>query len=49
MTIVLTNLERGAMFRAEGEFTGSGTVEMNDLTTVLANYGLPVAEARGSR
>jgi hypothetical protein len=30
---------------SQGEFTGSGTVDINDLTIVLANFGYGVTAA----
>jgi hypothetical protein len=36
---VLTNYHQTGETWSQGEFTGDGTVDINDLTIVLANYG----------
>ena len=40
---MLSNFGQTGTGWAEGEFTGSGTVDVNDLTIVLANFGRSVA------
>jgi hypothetical protein len=36
---VLTNFGETGMTWSQGEFTGDGTVDINDLTIVLSNFG----------
>jgi hypothetical protein len=44
---VLAHYNQAGASWAQGEFTGSGTVDINDLTIVLANYNQSLGSSAG--
>ena len=48
LTIVLSHFGQTGATWTQGEFTGSGTVDVNDLTIVLAHFGQTLGTAGGA-